>query len=57
MSQEMPDGDFEWVTDDKCRNMEQLLNYADGLSPYLILNYSIIGRMRRTRSVLFSRWN
>ena len=30
MSQEMPDGYFEWVTDDECRNMEQLLNYADG---------------------------
>ena len=30
MSQEMPDGDVEWVSDDICRNMEQLLNYADG---------------------------
>ena len=30
MSQEMPDDDFEWVSDDECRNMEQLLNYADG---------------------------
>ena len=30
MSQEMPDGDFEWVSDDKFRNMEQFLNYADG---------------------------
>ena len=30
MSQEMPDSDFEWVSDDECRNMEQLLNYADG---------------------------
>ena len=29
MSQEMPDGDFEWVSDDECRNLEQLLNYAD----------------------------
>ena len=29
MSQEMPDGDFELVSDDECRNMEQLLNYAD----------------------------
>ena len=28
MSQEMPDNDFEFVTDDDCRNMEQLLNYA-----------------------------
>ena len=26
MSQEMPKGDFEWVSDDECRNMEQLLN-------------------------------
>ena len=30
MSQEMPDGDVEWVSDDECRNIEQLLNYADG---------------------------
>ena len=22
MSQEMPDGDFKWVSDDECRNME-----------------------------------
>ena len=30
MSQEMPDGDCEWVSDDECRNMEQLLTYSDG---------------------------
>ena len=30
MSQEMRDGDFEWVSDDECRNLEQLINYADG---------------------------
>ena len=30
IAQEIPDGDFEWVSDDKCRNMEQLMNYADG---------------------------
>ena len=30
MSQEIPDCDFEWVSNDKCNNMEQLLNYADG---------------------------
>ena len=29
MSQKMPYGDFEWVSDDDCRNMEQLLNYAN----------------------------
>ena len=29
MSQEMPDGDFEWVSDDECRNLEKFLNYAD----------------------------
>ena len=26
----MLDGNFEWVIDDECRNMEQLLNYAEG---------------------------
>ena len=30
MSQEMPDGDFEWVSQDECREMELLMNYADG---------------------------
>ena len=30
MSQEMPDGDFEWLSQDECRDMELLLNYADG---------------------------
>ena len=26
----MPDGDFEWLSDDECRDMGLLLNYADG---------------------------
>ena len=30
MSQEMPDGDFEWESRDESRNIKQLLNYADG---------------------------
>ena len=30
MSQDMPNGKFEWVSDDKCCNMQQLLNYAQG---------------------------
>ena len=30
MSQEMPDGDFEWLREDECRDMGLLLNYADG---------------------------
>ena len=30
MSQKMPDGDFEWVSQDECREMELLMNYADG---------------------------
>ena len=30
MSQEMPDGEFEWVSQDECREMELLMNYADG---------------------------
>ena len=30
MSQEMSDGDFEWLSEEECRNMELLLNYADG---------------------------
>ena len=29
MSQEMPDGNFKWLSVDECRDMEQLLNYAD----------------------------
>ena len=30
MSQEMPDGDFEWVSQDECCKIELLMNYADG---------------------------
>ena len=30
MSQEMPDGDFEWLSQDECRDMGLLLSYADG---------------------------
>ena len=30
MSQKMPDGDFGWVSQDKCRTMEQTLNFANG---------------------------
>ena len=30
MSQEMPDGKFEWVSVEECRAMEQQLNFADG---------------------------
>ena len=30
VSQEMPDGDFEWVSHYKCREMELFMNYADG---------------------------
>ena len=29
ISQEMPDGDFEWVSDDECRNMEKLFNFTN----------------------------
>ena len=32
MSQEMPDGDFEWLSQNEFRDMGQLLNYADGLN-------------------------
>ena len=30
LSQEMPDGDFEWLSQDECRDIRQLMNYADG---------------------------
>ena len=30
MSQEMPESDFEWLSEDECRDMGLLLNYADG---------------------------
>ena len=30
MSQEMSDGEFEWVSQEECRNMGLLLNYVDG---------------------------
>ena len=31
MSQELPNGDFEWLSENECRDMRLLLNYADGL--------------------------
>ena len=30
MSHKMPDGDFEWVSQDECCEMKLLMNYADG---------------------------
>ena len=30
MSQEMPEGDFEWLREKECRDMKLLINYADG---------------------------
>ena len=30
MSPEMPDGDFEWLSQDECRDMGLHLNYVDG---------------------------
>ena len=30
MSQETPDGDFEWISDHECRDLDQLLSYANG---------------------------
>ena len=30
MSQEMPEGDFEWLSNNEGRNMGLLLNYTDG---------------------------
>ena len=31
MSQEMSDDDFEWLSQDECRDMGLLLNYPNGL--------------------------
>ena len=30
ISQEIPDANFEWLSDNECRNMGMILNYADG---------------------------
>ena len=30
MSQEMPDGAFEWLSQNECRDMGIVLNHADG---------------------------
>ena len=30
MSQDMPYGEFEWVSEEECRDMGQLLKYAYG---------------------------
>ena len=54
MSQEMPDGDFEWVRQDECREMELLMNYADGRIAIFdlgIFNHRVTDREKK--SVIF----
>ena len=46
MSQEIPDGEFKWVSEDECRDMKLLLNYADGR---IAMDYLIIEKTRRTK--------
>ena len=38
VSKEMPDGDFEWVSQDECREKELLMNYADGCIANFVLS-------------------
>ena len=56
MSQEMPDGDFDWVSDDECRNMKQLLNYADGLIAIFDTGSFDHRDNEEDNKVLFLRW-
>ena len=56
MSQEMPDDDFEWLSQDGCCDMGLLLTYADGRMAIFDTGLLIIERTRSTRRVLFSRW-
>ena len=46
MSQEMPDGKFEWVSQDECRTMEKTLNFADGriaMVDFGIFDHRVLG--------------
>ena len=49
ISQKMPDGDFEWLSQEECRDMGQHLNYADGCFAIFDTGYSIIGRTKKTK--------
>ena len=49
MSQKMPDGDFEWLSQNECNDIELLLNYAEAALLSSILDYSIIGRTKITK--------
>ena len=56
MSQKMPDGDFEWLSQNECHEMGQLLNYENGRFAISILNYSNIRGTRKTKQKFYSRF-
>ena len=53
MSQEMPENDFEWLSEDECRDMELLLYYAGGL--IIIFNIKLLDHYenKKDKNILF----
>ena len=56
MSQEMLDGDFEWMSDDEYRIIELLLNYAEGRTVIFDTRLFDHKENEKENKVLFSRW-
>ena len=56
MSQERPDGDFEWLSEDACRDMGLLLNYTDGRIAIFGIGLFDHRENEEDKKVLFSRW-
>lgn len=51
MSMAMLNGNFKWLNQDECRDMKLLLNYADEVSPFLTVEYSIIKKPKTTTKI------
>ena len=56
MSQEMSDGDCEWLSEDECRDMGLLVNYEDGGIAIFDTKLFDHRENEEEKNVLFSRW-
>ena len=56
MSQKMPDGDFEWLSENECRDMGQLLNNADRRIEIFVTGLFDNREDEEDKKVLISKW-
>ena len=56
MSQEMPDSDFEWLSENESSDIGHLLNYADGRIATLDIGLFDHRENEEDKKLLFSRW-